>query len=439
MNYITYQHIKLTGIEYEKIVDFQIEHKLGEHARAVLIVETAENVQTDNIYVGTEIGIYYNLYGKNDYIFRGLVRRDSHVVEAGYSATRIELASMSILLDEKPISSTYQQSTLLYETLMQTVVGEDAVIVFGATDMPLGSWKYRNGETSWAFIKRLASECGACIFTNIETDKPVIYVGSSQEGCADLEIIPETYLEGDTVKYRTCQKIKLGMKLTDREYVDSVTIQMMGGILIYEYSVGDKEAFRRKTYYNANSACKMLEGIVEQVDKEKIKVFFDTIDAEADGDGDCYFEYSTAYASKGGQYGAGFYCMPEVGDRVKVLLPDANEGTAFVYGSVSAGPLESVENAKLCNTFGKEILFTEKEIRISCNGQNMYISMTKDGEITIRSEKKMAIQSQADINIYGKKSVNIYAPQRIEFVTNETTLSVDKEKILINGENLRIN
>ena len=72
MKYITYQHINLIGIEYTKIVDLQIEHKLGEHASAVLIVETKNDVEKEDTHIGKRIDICYILEGEKEYIVNTL-------------------------------------------------------------------------------------------------------------------------------------------------------------------------------------------------------------------------------------------------------------------------------------------------------------------------------------------------------------------------------
>ncbi len=436
----TFEHIKIQGVEYQKVIDINIEHKIGEHGQAVLILEMKDNSLEKNRLVGKpfEIKCMEN-DEKETTIFYGVVTGDYQVETTDYTAVRIEAKSMSYLLDREPVTATYQNKFLSHQEIMESVCGNEADIHFGVTDTAIGKWLYRNNETSWQFIKRVASGCNACIFTNIDTKVPVIYIGRSDKECADVFRELETYIEGLDIRYRTYEKVELGMKLSETEYINYLKVYFLKGFLVYEYSTGDIDEFKQEVYYNQNSACKMLEGRVEEVDREKVQVFFDTIDESFDSSGDIWFEYATSYASKGGAYGSGFYCMPEKGDRVKVFMPAADEGSAFAFGSVSAGAIENPGNVKIANTFGKEILLTDKEIRITCNGTNMYISMQKDGEINVWSDKKISLKSDANISIYGQNSVHIYAPQRVEFNTVETTLVVDKEKIIMNGEKLQIN
>ncbi len=435
----TFENIVVRGITYQKIIDIVVEHRIGQHALAIITLEMIENNFTQNQLAGNEIKIVSLGADKEEVIFCGLIHKNRHVKEPDYTAIQIEAQAFSCIFDRESVTATYQNSALLHQELMEQVLEKKAILYFGVTDSPLGKWQYRNNETAWEFLKRVASGCGACVFANLDTKVPVIYIGRTDKENVELIHESETYIEGFEIRYRTYEKVELGTKVTKSEYVNYLKIYFIKGTLVYEYSVSDINAFKQEVYYNQNSACKMIEGEVQDVNKEKVQVFFDTIDESYDTSGDNWFEYATTYASNGGVHGSSFYCMPEKGDRVKVFLPDANEENAFAFGSVSAGALESPENVKIANTFGKEILITDKEVRITCNGTNMYISMNKDGEICVWSDKPISFKSDANISIHGTESVNVYAPNRVKFKTVETSLTIDKEKIVMTGGKLNIN
>ena len=64
-----------------------------------------------------------------------------------------------------------------------------------------------------------------------------------------------------------------------------------------------------------------------------VQVQFDE-DENKEGCGRHWFDFATVYSTPDG---AGWYCMPEVGDEVRVVFPDNYEEHAYVASSVHVG------------------------------------------------------------------------------------------------------
>ena len=89
-------------------------------------------------------------------------------------------------------------------------------------------------------------------------------------------------------------------------------------------------------------------------------------DENKDRSGYRWFDFATVYSSPDG---TGWYCMPEIGDEVRVAFPDGEEGNAYVSSCVhlEADGRTNPEEKSWKNKQGKEILFTPGEIgRASC-------------------------------------------------------------------------
>lgn len=106
-------------------------------------------------------------------------------------------------------------------------------------------------------------------------------------------------------------------------YVRGVQAYLEDGTLVCKYTVGRKTSFAAAPIANAQAAGKIMTGIVQNVEMDKVQVFFNSIDASYDGGGDWWFPYSTSYSS---QDGSGWYSMPAAGDEVRVFFPSGNEG-----------------------------------------------------------------------------------------------------------------
>ncbi|MCI7791974.1 MAG: hypothetical protein MR531_14570 [Lachnospiraceae bacterium] len=439
MAIITYENISIQGVSYQRILSLEINQNAGEHAKAnvQLEVDEAEGI-TFVETAGTDT--YITIQNDADVIFCGVVDKAIQEELNGYPVLELTLMSTSFLLDLEPKTATYQKTSMSHEQLMNQVVGNRATILFEASDKPLGSWNYRNQETDWEFIQRLASQCGYSLITNVKTQKPVISIGVSSKKAECQVVDSEHSSNGTNIIYRTYDMVSLGSMYENNEYINSIKTFIDRGYLITQFTTAQIKVFSRKQIYNSQSACKMLTGKVQAIDKEKIQVFFDEIDDEYDS-GDTWFEYSTPFATNGGAYGSGFYCMPEEGDRVRVFLPEADEGTAFAFGSVSVSNLDNPKNAKWRAPGGQEILFTEDGIRITGKKDSIYIDMNIKDEVGIKvfCDGTISLDKAKTIEINGDKGVTIYADNKVTLESAETKLEIDKEKIVFQGEYLQIN
>ena len=429
MEFITYKNIKVTGIEYKHIIELAIEQKVGEHTKALLVLEVSEYSKKGNNYVDSTIQI---LNKKNEKcLFYGIVVRDYHAKEYDYPAVILELSSMSRKLDLKPVTATYQQKEWSYRQLMEKVVGNDACISYGITDSKINSWVYRNNETTWEFVKRLASQSNACVFTNMTSKVPKISIGKTDIVLdKELEVF-ENYEEGGKVVNLTNEVLEIGMKISNGQYVTYAKTYLKKGVLVTEYTIGDADSIKQPVYYNSQSECRMLTGVVRQVQENKVQVFFDSIDSEFDESGDCWFDYATPYSNT-------FYCMPEVDDRIRVFLPSADEGKAFAFGAVSDSTMTNPKFSEWKMPGQQQILFTDKGIRISCKDESVYIDLKSTDGIKVWSKSGITMEKADSIVIEGKKGVTLYADEHIGICASNASLNIENDKIIFRSTELRM-
>ena len=439
MNYITFDKIKLDGITYQRIIDFQVEQKIGEHAKATLVIEGDKSSYDANALMDVTVQIYNESEEKKECIFCGSICGSAYADETDYSGIKMELVSMSKQLDIEPVTATCQQSTLSYQDLMEKVAESRAIIHFGVTDTTIGSWRYRNNETAWAFIKRLASQCNASVMTNMSTMVPILSIGQTDKNITNTPALMDTYELDGRIVYRTNIVLELGTKLSGAYYVIYAKTYFKDAILVTDYILGTMEELKQDTYYNEQSACKMLTGTVKKVEREKVQVYFDSIDSTYDESGDCWFEYATPYATNGGAYGSGFYFMPEEEDKVRVFLPSADEGEAFAFGTVSDSSLKNPEYVQWKMPGKQQILFTDKGVRISCEGVSVYIDMKAEEGINVWSTTEINLEIAKTVEIAGKKEVIMYADDVVTFKSSEALMSIENDKIVFDSVNFQLN
>ena len=106
--------------------------------------------------------------------------------------------------------------------------------------------------------------------------------------------------------------------------------------------------------YNEKISGVTLFGKVLDVKEEKVKLEI-LEDENKARSGACWFTYATVYSSSDM---AGWYCMPEIGDRVRICFPTENEQEAYVanaYHEADAAYRRKPECKSWRNREGKEI------------------------------------------------------------------------------------
>ncbi|MEY8268983.1 hypothetical protein AALA79_21830, partial [Lachnospiraceae bacterium 64-25] len=175
---------------------------------------------------------------------------------------------------------------------------------------------------------------------------------------------------------------------------------------------------------------------VKAVKQDKVQVSLKG-DENADQTITRWFPYSTGYSSPDG---AGWYCMPESGDRVRLQIPDQAEEHSYVISAVhlETGHDRRIPDHKSFKTkYGKELLFTPDSLELT-NHQGMSVRMidgqgiqlVSDKDISIIAGGNMMISSEdASLTIAGSSSVDIRQGSAGLHMDDDITFSGGKFRI----------
>lgn len=177
-------------------------------------------------------------------------------------------------------------------------------------------------------------------------------------------------------------------------------------------------------------------GTVQAVKGDKVQVFFHEIDGSYDAGGTQWFPYSTSYSSSDG---SGFYCMPEVGDQVRVFMPSNNEKDAFVASSVNLNPQSNTRDKSWKAPGGKEILLTDDGIYIICEEEKIFINLTAGKGIEITSDKNIEITSDANITLKAGKKIEMKAENVISMEVGNSSIQMDSQQIVLGADKVFVN
>ena len=459
METITYLNIKVEGVPYTKILSLHIQNAINGYGSAY--IEGEIDSEKGNAYVqrltsNTIVKITTTADGQPPILFMGVVAGSSVSQETDYTLLKLQLFATAHKLNYKKKNQSFQNAADTYTQVITKALDGMADLQMNVSDKAIGSLIMRYNETSWEFAQRMASTFGAPISANVNTEKPLLTVGMPKTGKtynvsdAKLGFSSESQTSYGGTVVTSAQYVYLGDKIcvgnkteTVQEYESSLDygilttkICLMSKDNENKIASGTNDSPVQRPITNVAASGKMFTGVVQAVQKDKVQVHLTSIDAEYDAGGTHWFPYSTAYSSSDG---SGFYCMPAVGDTVRVFFPSDNEEDAFAASSVNVSPLDDPLHKKWRSPAGKEILFTPEGLLISCKDDKIFIDLTDEEGVKICSEKDITINAQNNLTLYAKKVLKMQAENKVLLSSGESYIDMSKDLIEMGAKQVLIN
>lgn len=456
METITHLNIKVEGTPFQVVQQLEIRHNVNDHATAVIAGEVECGLAQDylkRIDERSMVRITTTAEGQPSILFCGVVANVGVQMMSEYALLTLTLRSMSWLLDQGKKNKSYQNTAKTHEDVMKQALEGEAPINMQVTDRAIGSMQVQCNETNWEFCKRMASRLAAPLLTTIHSETPVITVGIPQSGTVyDLTGTETQVASTGQQKADLMAEDRLGISIKTTQYmfigdsvsygagsqkVSGITASMQTGMLVTTVSITTENGFVQQPIVNTQISGKMYTGQVKAVQKDMVQVHLVDIDSSYDDGGDVWLPYSTAYSSSDG---SGFYCMPAVGDYVRVFFPGTDEGTAFAASSVSVSPGANVTDKQWRGPKGKQILMTEEGIFITTNADDkkIFIDLTDESGITITSNKNISICAKNNVSLLSNNTINMTAEKNIVISTAESYIDIKPKGIEIGAENIYI-
>lgn len=455
METITHLNLKVEGTPISRILKLDMTNSLNTYGHANIEGEVeyaSGNEFVQRIGADTIITIQTSAAGQPQILFTGVVNGANVRKESEYAVLELKLDATAAKLNKERKNQSFQNTASTYKEVINKTMKQDAVLDMQVADRATGSLIMQYNETAWEFVKRMASALGAAISSNTDTIVPILTVGSPNTGktysLSDVEYGFASEEESMSTKLTGNQAVQLGDKVTydgQTNVVRKYESKLQGGVLkTTVYIIPEAEAKSmnsgsgngQKPIMNVQASGKMFTGTVQAVKLDKVQVHLTDIDSSYDAGGNFWFPYSTAYSSSDG---SGFYCMPAVGDTVRVFFPSDKEGDAFAASSVNVSPLDNPVHKKWRSPAGKEILFTEEGLFITCKEQKIFINMEDESGITIHSDKDINVNSMTNMMLYAKEGITLHAESKILISTGESYIDITDKLIQMGAEQIMIN
>lgn len=396
---------------------------------------------------------------ENRIIFRGIITRAGISQEGMGCVLTLELKTGTYLMEGKRHIRSFQDGSLSYKGVIKTIIdnyGQSGMIMT-ASDQTCG-FLLQYQETDWSFFKRIASCMNTVLIADSATGGSKFFCGVPQKGiagqietsCYQIEKRLDEYavkkmnglpdmMEEDAWYY--ILKLRDIYELGDEivlngiaMYICSVYSELVGSELCHTYYLKRKNGFRVIQTYNESLVGVSMTGQVTGVQSTQIKIKLND-DENQMACGERWFGFSTPYSSLGG---AGFYCMPEIGDAVRLYFPTMDEKTAYGISSVHREERENPAIKSIMNTEGKQIIMAPDYIRLT-NNKGMSIELNDHSGVKVESSGGVSIQAAGSMDIVSKNAgLTLSAKDKVMLKQGETVLNLSGN-ISLNGAKVNIN
>jgi len=447
---------RIAPFEFDSIQELRIEKSLNEHA--TLYVKGVVKTLWKDMPV-TDATEYTNIKCEDDdnVYFSGVLKNVTITSVDDVYYLEAYAISHTIRLDTKKHKRAFQDSGSTYQDIVEAIMGENGGFVnYHAKTKSVKKILVQYDETDWQFAKRLASHTQDVLTPVSKSDKPEFHFGVEDESCAG-EILTTNYSvtkDFDLLRLRsndeqpldedsiTMYKVKtdefaygmfdVGEKVRFNKndlFVRHSLLSMDQAVITCNYTLSSKNAITAPKIYNPNITGLALDGIVQVVENDDVKL---DLHIDYKPGTNQFFKYATDYSPESH---TGWYVMPEVGDTVFLVFPTEDEKDAHASSSMRQSGTGKTGDplVKFLRTpFGKEMKLDEKEALFTAKDGETYIKVNEDSGIEIYTLKPvnifsndtLDITSTGDMNIATEANLKISAKNSIEVSCGDNIINI---------------
>lgn len=432
--------IEVTGLELAEVLECEIESRAGEHSRLMLLATMVNEEFVFELPDCQDVEVSLHDGKERRILFSGIVTDIQMSENGGVKTARIEGKSRSWLMDRKKHSRSFQNSKMTFQDMVQEILRdyEETDLHYTAEEKELGNLMIQYEETDWEFLQRALSQAGIMITPDSRQPGLKLYAGVPEliENEVSYHVVEmEKDMDGyyrlkangrevhtvDFTRYRIVSEQLLGIfepvriqgtSFSTCGYKYTFVGQEMRGI----YEAQGAKGLTRTAIYPMHLIGVALNGKVVNVSGTEVLVSM-AIDKNNVSRAMHWFPYSTISASSDG---SGWYCMPEVGDDVRIYFPSKKEAEAIALSSVSnydapAGGEDRMSdpNSRYLSTrSGQELALAPDHIKLSCGKGMSAVTIQTDGKVKIQSQSIVKAMAQEEFAIHAQESMTFHVSEQ---------------------------
>lgn len=458
--------IKIEPFQYIALQELTIRSAVNDHAKASVTMRIKDSNREQYMSLLMKqtwvkiIGVGEQSGGTElrTILFCGMVT-DFTFSQDGYETIlKLQITSGTVMMDLKPHFRVFQNKDAkcadIYAKLTGSYQNGQVTCAEGAENRTQGVLiQYQ--ETDWEFLKRVAGRKGLYLIpdtlkngvkytvglpagTKMTIDMNRIrikldvneYLQKSRNGMTSLQAADMTEL---IMEDREIHQIGDSIVYQNKAYfIWQILTRYDGAECVHTYYFRTKEAVRTLPMTHPAIVGCSFDAVITDVRQDKVRVEIKQDEWQA-ADGKKWFLYSTVYSSADG---TGWYCMPEIGDSVRMYVPEMEEDS-FIISAVHKETDRARQNPdykSFKTKYDKEILFTPDSILMT-NNKGMMVEMNDSEGITITSDKDIVIEAEDSLTISsGNASLLIAANDILQVKQGGTSMTLNKDIAFTGGE-----
>lgn len=441
--------VTVSGYETLEVEELALSAALNDHGRMRLnCIIKKEDAQT---YMGYGAdGHEVSIYAGDRVLFCGNTVRVRCIAEKEFTRMELYAETADSLLDREKKTRSFQDTGMQLLTLVRTALLDSGAVpcLFHGENAAIGKLIVQYQETDWEFLKRVASMSHDIIFSRMDRGGTHLIWGlDPDEKIKDIHVT-DAGVEKDLSLYRRKKNAGLTELLEDDAVVyelASDSFLLPGDAISYDgrklyirdaschmgradfqavYHAGTKNGLKQPELYCDGMAGAALEGTILAVAGEKIRAHL-SVDQKQDPQKAYWFPFSAMTAASDG---SGWYYMPEIGDCVKICLPDRDAGNAFAVSAVSGydasdGGEDRMGNPDvkyMRNPSGKNLALSPEGIKADSSGGKAAMRLNQSGSIQLSGHELVDLFSEGDIEIISGKEIEIEADKQIDIKSDQS-------------------
>lgn len=433
----SYENLCVHNLDYAHIIEFSSFEKMNEHGYATITIEIDESKrgEIENWNEGVPVTVYDKV--SNHKLFAGILLEMKGYWKNSSYVIKMQLGSGTCLLDREKQFYSYQNKQK-YCMLLNQILGQETKFFFRLTDKEVPGLLVQYEESDWEFIKRLSSHFGNCVVPEVNVDnEPYFYFGwENEENYGEIE--PYDYCEKvderfyhakafdkDTKKrdhlcYQidSCEDYKIGGQVTYRGstwYIEEKTTYLADGEIKFKYSLANKKSLQWQAAENPKLHGKEILGTVTGRKGEQLQVDLDMDKGEKKSQRSFY-----PWMPETGNL---LYCMPEIGERVRLCFCNNHEDSAICINCARENKFPS----KWIRKPGRKRFIVRKKRKLLLLKKKMELR-SLNNRFSIKDKGGITITTGGVLQIQAGKEVYLEAPYLS--VTADREITLVKEDLL---------
>lgn len=469
-DFIAYDNLRVSPYNFKHITEVKIENDVNEHAKLKLTGILEEDDADKYVYDTDEqtiISVYYEKENSSFALFYGIVTNVKVSADNYVYIIDIEAKSLTYHMDIAKKKRDFQNTSMTSHDVINEVMKAypTAVYEINIPNEPIGQYILQYNETDYEFLKRIVSKYHGAVISAMELNNIHIYFGIPDNPIQPKSKINDFAVSKNVEEYNFVRQnddtgidesnfitykiiadelFNVGENFEingQKLYVKKANLNMNKASMKNVFLLTPKGGLRQNKLYNKNLIGISITGSIAEVQRDRVKV---NLEIESVSGAEYWFPYSTVAASPDG---GGWYCMPEIGERIRMNCPTKDESECYVVNAIGSHDGKGGEDDRMSNpdnkslqASGQEVNFTPSGVNISSGGQAS-MNLNNDGTITVVGQSSINIACAQNLSIRAEKEINISAEKSVDILceSGSSLLLSEGDEIEVKGKRVQNN